>query len=713
MVSIEQNIATALSVSPGRVAAARKLFQDGATVPFVARYRKEQTGGLDEVQLRQILDLDADLTELERRRESVLKNLTDRGLLTGDLERSIRGAPDRNALEDLYGPYKQRKETRADKARNAGLGPLASALLERPGTERARLLAELKPPDMPDDAALEGACDILAEGVAHDIDLRRGLRRLFERQGALRSRRKGKDADERYRTYFDWKEPAGKAPSHRVLAMLRGAAEGALTVTLRPPEEGVGHLLRRRFPEGTDRDDLFDRIASDAWKRLLLPSLEREALSAVREKAEITATEVFRKNLEALLLAPPLGSRRVLAIDPGIRTGCKVVCLGAFGEVLASTHVFPLPPRSDADGAATTLQDLCDRYQVEAIAVGNGTGGREVEQFLREKVVEEGASGRNVLVVSVDEAGASVYSASDIARKEFPDMDIHFRGAVSIGRRLQDPLAELVKIDPRSIGVGQYQHDVTPSRLAAALEGTIESCVNRVGVDVNTAGVPLLRRVAGLSEGNAAAIVSYRDAHGLFQRRGDIARVSGIGPRTVEQAVGFLRCPVSEDPLENTGVHPERYPTVEQMAGDAGLTVAELVGNDAVVRTISAEAYVGGENGPGLPTIEDIIDDLLHPGRDPRADFTAPGFRNDVTQFEDLEEGMVLEGIVRNVTAFGAFVDVGVHQDGLVHISRMSRHYVRDPADLVSPGQRVTVRVVDLDGPRQRIGLSMTEVEDH
>ncbi len=712
MTAIDQTIGTRLSLSPKRVAAARKLFQDGATVPFVARYRKEQTGSLDEVQLRTIIELDEELTELERRRGNVLKSLAERRLLTPELERRITEASDRRTLEDLYAPFRQRKETRADKARNAGLGPLAHALFERPQLPLSTLITELKPSELSDRAALDGVCDILAERIAHDIDVRRALRELFERQGAFRSLRKGTDADEKYRAYFDWKEPAGKAPSHRVLAMLRGAAEGTLTVTLRPPEEGVLPLLRRQFPRQTDRDDLFDRVISDAWKRLLLPALEREALTAARERAEIAATDVFRKNLEALLLAPPLGSRPVLAIDPGIRTGCKVVCLGATGEVLATTHVYPLPPKNDEQGAAETLRALCRQYGVEAIAVGNGTGGREVESFLRRMTVYND-DGSGVLVVTVDEAGASVYSASDIARKEFSDLDIHFRGAVSIGRRLQDPLAELVKIDPRSIGVGQYQHDIAPSRLSNALNGTIESCVNRVGADINTAGVPLLRRVAGLSEGSATAIVAYRDKHGLFQRRGEIERVSGIGPKTVEQAVGFLRCPVSEDPLENTGVHPESYEVVHRMACDAGTTVSQLVGNEVTLGRISAVEYVDEKNGPGLPTVQDIIDDLLHPGRDPRADFTAPGFRHDVTKFEDLSEGMVLEGVVRNVTAFGAFVDVGVHQDGLVHISRMSDRYVRDPADVVSPGQRVTVRVVELDGSRRRIGLSMKETDSH
>ncbi|MFA7567807.1 MAG: Tex-like N-terminal domain-containing protein, partial [Alkalispirochaeta sp.] len=514
MTGIDLTISRELSIPADRVAAVRSLFSEGATVPFVARYRKERTGGLDEVQLRQIIERDTELTDLEKRRGSILEMLKDQKLLTPELEQKIRSARDRNVLEDIYAPFRKRKETRADKARAAGLGPLADALFKGTDTSVVELVNTLKPASLSHEDARKGAMDILAEQAAHDVDLRQKLRRLFERQGALESKRKNRTADETYRQYFEWREPAGRTPSHRVLAMLRGAAEGALTVTLRPPEVAAIRLVLDYFVgdadsrrpvqerEGTQRQELFSEVATDSWKRLLLPSLEREALTAVRDRAVQEAVKVFQRNLEALLLAPPLGSLRVMALDPGVRTGCKVACIGPAGEFLESAQVYPLPPRSDEEGAARVLKGLCETHEIEAVAVGNGTGGRETEAFVRDRVLQPG-----MLLVSVDEAGASVYSASDIAREEFPDMDIHFRGAVSIGRRLQDPLAELVKIDPASIGVGQYQHDIPSGRLRDALGATVESCVNRVGVDINTAGVPLLSRVAGLSPRQAREIV--------------------------------------------------------------------------------------------------------------------------------------------------------------------------------------------------------------
>lgn len=724
---IDQKIASELSVPAAAVTAVRALFAGGATVPFVARYRREETGGMDELQLRQLLKREEELQELEKRRAYILKTLSSGGHLTPELEGKIRSTEDGQILEDLYGPFKKRTKSRADRAREAGLDDAATALLVSPRRPLQEIISELKPRDMSAADALQGVRDILAERAAHDVAVRRQLRRLFFRQGALRSVRKNADADTRFSDYFDWKEPAYKSPSHRVLAILRGSAEKALSISLRPPDAAaikvVASWLLRGGGNGEggtgdggngngehrERTTLFREIAEDSWRRLLAPSLEREAISDIRDRAYTRAVEIFQRNLDALLMAPPFGARPVVAIDPGLKTGCKVVALGAGGEVLETAQIFPLEPKKDEKGAAETLTRMCRAHGAEAIAVGNGTAGRETEEFVKGHVaaVEPPAGSEGIPVVAVDESGASVYSTSEIAREEFPDLDMYYRSAVSIGRRLQDPLAELVKIEPSSIGVGQYQHDIPPRMLKKALGITVESSVNRVGVDLNTAGAALLSRVAGLSAAAAKNIVAFRQQNGLFARREDIGAVGGIGAKTVEQAVGFLRCPKSEDPLENTGIHPERYGIVHQIAEDLNVSIAELPGNRAVLDSISPERYVDEARGVGLPTITDILSDLAHPGRDPRQRFVPVAFSSTVRRFEDVAEGMVLAGIVRNVTAFGAFVDIGVHQDGLVHVSELSDSYVADPAEAVHPGMHVTVRVIHIDPKRRRIGLSM------
>ncbi len=723
----DRKIASELSVNPGAVAAARALFAGGATVPFVARYRREETGGMDEVQLRQLLKRQEELADLEKRRSYILRTLSTGGHLTRELEGKIRSAEDGQTLEDLYGPFRKRKKSRADRAREAGLEEAAKALLLNSARPPREIIGELKPRGVSTVDALQGVKDILAEQAAHDVEVRRELRRLFVRQGALKSVKKNADADRRFSDYFEWREPAYRTPSHRVLAILRGGAENALTVSLRPPDAAAVRIVATGLPAKGEKGDggtgdrggqnrewtaLLREIAEDAWRRLLLPSLEREAIGAVRDLAFTRSVEIFQRNLEALLMAPPFGARPVVAIDPGLKTGCKVVALGAGGEILETAQIFPLEPRNDEEGATEILRRMCRLHGAEAIAVGNGTGGRETEEFVGRRVVspEAASEGVGIPVVAVDESGASVYSTSEIAREEFPDLDMYYRSAVSIGRRLQDPLAELVKIEPSSIGVGQYQHDIPPKMLQNALGTTVESCVNRVGVDVNTAGAALLSRVAGLSATAARNIVEYRQRNGLFRRRQDIGAVAGIGAKTVEQAVGFLRCPRAADPLENTGIHPERYDIVQKIAGDLQIQVRELLGNTAVLNGVSPERYVDHPVGVGIPTITDILSDLAHPGRDPRERFVPVAFSSAVRRFEDVAEGMVLAGVVRNVTAFGAFVDIGVHQDGLVHVSEISDSYVADPAEVVHPGMHVTVKVIHIDQSRRRIGLSMKAV---
>lgn len=723
---ITRRVAAELDLDPRSVAAARTLFADGATVPFVARYRKERTGGLDEVALRNIIRLGGEITKLEEHRAAIHRRLTEAGVLTDPLSAEIEAAQSVAELDDIYRPYRPRKETRADRARARGLQPLAEALLRharREGDAQRNatfdsVVAAASPPAVPPGEALGGAAEIIGEVIASDVSLRATLRTIFERRGAVasvrrRSVRKKEPDAERYRDYFDHREPARSVPSHRLLAMLRGASLGYLSVTLRPPdaagERSVAGTLyctdggEPRHLDAAGRR-FFRGVVTDTWKRRLVPTLEREALAAVRRRAERDAIQVFQRNLEALLLAAPFGPRPVLAVDPGIRTGSKIAVLSAGGQVLKVTTIHPLTDASPRTRAAEQVEALFRHHEIEAVAVGDGTGGRETERFFRDYLETRNS---DLPVVSVHEAGASVYSASEYAAYELPGLDIVFRGAVSIGRRFQDPLSELVKIDPASVGVGQYQHDVDQNDLAAALNATVESCVNRVGVDINTAGAPLLARVAGLNRRQAEAVVAYRERNGLFMSRSEIRNVAGVGARTIQQAVGFLRCPVADNPLENTAVHPERYDVVAKIAADLGITVGDLVGDESAIAMVEPSRYVDTDADLGMPTIIDILEEMKRPGRDPRETFVPPQFDDAVRSIDDLEEGQNLTGIVRNVTAFGAFVDIGVHRDGLVHVSELADRYVKDPGEVVTPGDTVRVVVCSVDHDRQRIELSM------
>ncbi len=687
-------VAAELGVDAGRVRAAARLLADGATVPFIARYRKEATGSLDEVAVAAVRDRMAQLAELDKRRAAILASLDERGLLDNDLRRRIAAAATSTVLEDLYLPFRPKRRTRATAAREAGYEPLARALLAQTG-------ARIDLADHADrEAALAGARDIIAEEVSEDAQTRRELRALFAQRAVLSStvvEKKKADAA-KYRDWFAWSEPLARAPSHRVLALLRGGNEGLLRVQARPDDADALARLKRRWLRGhgfaTEQVGL---ALEDAWKRLLLPSLEREALGAAKERADAEAIRIFVTNLRELLMAPPFRDRRILAIDPGFRTGCKVVALDAQGTLLHATTIFPTTGKGARQEAERTVRELIARHAPEAFAVGNGTAGRETEAFLRELGVE-------LPVITVDEAGASIYSASEVAREELPDHDLTVRGAVSIGRRLQDPLAELVKIDPKSIGVGQYQHDVDQAALKSALDDTVTSCVNAVGVDLNSASVPLLTYVAGLGPALARNVVRWREEHGRFRTRRDVLKVPRLGEKAFEQAAGFLRVAGGAHPLDASAVHPERYALVERMARDVGCSVSELLTDERRRDGIDPESYVG--EGVGRPTLVDILEELARPGRDPRPPFQSFAFA-DVHAIGDLRAGMVLPGIVTNVTAFGAFVDVGVHQDGLVHVSQMADRYVKDPSEVVRVRQQVQVRVLDVDVERNRIALSM------
>jgi uncharacterized protein len=687
-------VAAELGVEVGRIRAAARLLGEGATVPFIARYRKEATGSLDEVAVAVVRDRMAQLEELDRRRATILTSLEERGLLDDALRERIVAAATATVLEDLYLPYRPKRRTRATVAREAGYERLARALLAQTG---ARIDME---GHADREAALAGARDIIAEEVSEDAEVRSELRALFARSAVLTSavvRKKEAEAG-KYRDWFDWSEPLARAPSHRVLAILRGSNEGLLRVHARPDEGDALLRLRRRYLRG--RGFATEQVAlalEDAYGRLLLPSLEREALKEAKERADAEAIRVFVTNLRELLLAPPLRDKRILAFDPGFRTGCKVVALDAQGTLLHDTIVYPTSGRGGRDEAARVVRELVRGYAPDALAVGNGTGGRETEAFLGELDLA-------LPVITVDEAGASIYSASEVAREELPDHDLTVRGAVSIGRRLQDPLAELVKIDPKSIGVGQYQHDVDQAALRSALDDTVTSCVNAVGVELNSASAPLLTYVAGLGPALAKNIVGWREENGPFRARRDLMKVPRLGAKAFEQAAGFLRVAGSSHPLDASAVHPERYPLVERMARDAGCSVDELLTDASRRDRIDPDAYVGDD--VGRPTLLDILEELARPGRDPRPPFQTFAFA-DVHAIGDLQPGMVLPGVVTNVTAFGAFVDVGVHQDGLVHVSQLADRWVKDPSEVVRVRQQVQVRVLEVDAERGRIALSM------
>jgi protein Tex len=699
-------IARELGIGAGQVRATVQLLAEGATVPFVARYRKEATGSLDEVAIAAIRDRLARLEALDQRREAIAGSLEERQLLTAELQDRLASAETLAELEDIYLPFRPKRRTRASVAREHGLEPLAELLLRQapavdPAREAKRFTTPAEVPTV--EAALQGARDIIAERVSDNAEARSRLRHLFWSRGQLRSQVKASKAAEggKFKDYFDWSEPVRSAPSHRVLAMLRGQTEGFLSVEVEPPEDAALAILDRLFVRGASPTAEQVRLAvRDSYKRLLSRAIETHTLAEAKQRADAAAVAVFAQNLRQLLLAPPLGQRRVLAIDPGFRTGCKTVVLDREGQLVHEDVIYlEQSPRRTSEAEAT-IRRLVERHAIEAIAIGNGTASRETEAFVRGLGLPA-----ELPLVMVNEAGASVYSASSIAREEFPDRDVTVRGAVSIGRRLQDPLAELVKIDPKSIGVGQYQHDVDQDQLKHALDDVVVSCVNAVGVEVNTASRQLLAYVSGLNATVAQNIVRYRDEHGPFARRRDLLKVQRLGDKAFEQAAGFLRIRGAADPLDASAVHPESYPVVQKMANDLGVGVVDLMREEGVRRKIEPASYVSDK--VGLPTLTDILAELGKPGRDPRQGFEVVRFSEAVNTLDDLRPGMRLPGIVTNVTAFGAFVDVGVHQDGLVHISQLADRFVRDPNEVVSLHQAVQVTVLEVDRARKRIALSM------
>ena len=689
------------------VRATADLLDDGATVPFISRYRKERTGSLDEVAITTIRDRLRQLRQLDERRTAILSSLEERELLTDELEASIKSATTLTELEDIYLPYRPKRRTRAMIAREKGLEPLADRLFEQDSSfdPMASAAAFVDPEKGVEDTdvALAGARDILAESVNESPEARAEVRKMFEKQGTLRaSVIKGKETEgSAYRDYFDWQEPLSKAPAHRVHAMLRAEREGVIRLAVRPEEEPAIEMLARRFVRGHSPAANHVALAvEDGYKRLMAPSIENEIRAKFTEEADHEAVRVFADNLQHLLLAPPLGQKRVLAIDPGYRTGCKIACLDAQGRLLSHDVVHVVGSKQQVANAGQAIADMVCVYQIEAIAIGNGTASRETETLVRSLDIA-----KKIPVVMVSESGASVYSASEIARKEFPDHDVTVRGAVSIGRRLMDPLAELVKIDPKSIGVGQYQHDVDQGMLKQSLDDIVEHCVNAVGVEVNTASAPLLSHVSGLGGRLAENIVAHRDENGPFRKRSQLKKVPRVGPKAYEQAAGFLRIRDGDDPLDASAVHPESYGIVRQMASDLNCTVEDLITRPALREEIDLDRYVTGT--VGLPTLTDILDELAKPGRDPRESFAAFSFTEGVNELKDLSPGMKLPGIVTNVVNFGAFVDIGVHQDGLVHISQLADRFVENPATIVKVGQHVTVTVMEVDIARHRVSLSM------
>ena len=710
-------IAVELAIRPESVGAVVKLLGEGSTVPFIARYRKEAHGNLDEVQIGKIQERLAYFTELLERKDTILKSIDEQGKLTDDLRQKIAACWQKSALEDLYQPYKPKRRTRAQVAKEKGYEPLADAIWDgawNGGPVEGWNGGTVGEGGAPTDEDLQFARDILAERIADIADVRGAVRQAFATKSVVKSEVVSPKPTEptKFEQYYEFSEPIATIPSHRYLAIRRGQAEKVLWVKLELDREPVvermleiveeTRALPRATPDACARQ--IRLAAEDAYKRLLAPSCEIDVTVEKKAEADRAAVEVFAENLRHLLLAAPLGGKAVLAIDPGIRTGCKVAMIDATGKYLGKTVIFPQQKKLEA---AKAVALIVAKYHVEAVAVGNGTAGRETEAFVRETLKTLKAQHPEIptpIVVSVSEAGASVYSASEIARQEFPDLDLTVRGAISIGRRLQDPLAELVKIDPKAIGVGQYQHDVQQTLLGAKLDEVVVSCVNGVGVELNTASAPLLERVSGLSAALAKAIVAWRDANGRFASRDDLKKVKGLGPKAFEQCAGFLRIRGAQNPLDASAVHPERYALVERMAADVGLGVGDLVGNSLAAKKIDIRKYI--TNDVGEPTLKDIVAELVKPGRDPRQTFEPPKFREDVTKIEDVREGMKLEGIVTNVTAFGAFVDIGVHQDGLVHLSELSDSYVSDPASVVKAGDRLQVTVIGVDRARGRISLS-------
>ncbi len=707
-------IIEATGLKPFQVEHTIDLLQEGATVPFIARYRKEHTGELDEVQIRTVEEQFTYFSELEERRITVLKSIEEQGKLTPELRERIESSRQKTEIEDLYLPYKPKRRTKATIARERGLEPLADIMAAQEltsGTAEEAALPFINPEkELPDAAtALEGAGHILAERLSDDADARAAVRRLTKEQGAMTSRVAADYREQvtKYEMYYDFSEPLKAVPSHRMLAMRRGEKEEVLYLSITAPVEQIlAGLKSRLILRGSVFSPLLERVAEDAYKRLIAPSIEVELRLESKERADEAAILVFARNLRELLLAPPAGGKRVLGIDPGFRTGSKLAAVDANGRFLEHVTIYPHIGAARVPQARQELLRMVETNGVEMIAVGNGTAGREMELFAKETLA---GAGKQLPVVSISEAGASIYSASDIAREEFPDLDLTVRGAISIARRLQDPLGELVKVDPKSIGVGQYQHDVNQAMLKKSLDGVVESCVNFVGVDLNTASWALLAYVSGVGPALAKAITRYRDENGSFLSRKALLKVPRFGAKAFEQAAGFLRIRDGKHPLDNSAVHPERYKLVESMASDLGVTLAGLVADPTLAGKIELKRYVS--EGVGLPTLSDIIEELKKPGRDPRSRFQTASFRDDIREIKDLQEGMILQGVVTNVTAFGAFVDIGVHQDGLVHISHLAGRYVKDPGDAVKAGQVVKVKVLSADPQRKRISLSIKEAE--
>ncbi len=719
--SLAQRLAKELSLTEQTILNTIALLDEGATIPFLARYRKEKTGGLDEVALAQLRDSLERLRALDARRTAIISALEEREQLTSELHTALLQATSLSILEDIYLPYRPKRVTRAAKAKERGLAPLATALLKQEAstqeTQSLQLLAQsfikehenpaLAVPDVA--SALAGARDILAEHMAEHRQSRTALRALFVRGAILHSKvcKAKEEEGSTYQDYFDRQEQASSMPAHRLLAALRGEREGFLSIQVRPDEMQAIALLEKQWITSTSHAAAEQvRLAiKDAWQRLLAPSLENEFRAALRQRAEKEAIAVFTANLRKLLLASPLGPKKMLALDPGWRTGAKLVCLDAHGNLLHHEVIYPLTGQDQSHKAGEKIRQLCEKFTIEAIAVGNGTAGRETEAFVKELQLPP-----HISIILVDERGASVYSASEVARREFPDHDITVRGAVSIGRRLMDPLAELVKVTPASLGVGQYQHDVNQASLQEALGEVVSSCVHAVGVDLNTASVELLSYVSGIGPALAKNIITWRNEHGAFTTRKDLLKVPRLGPKAFELAAGFLRIPHGQEPLDSSAVHPERYTLVKRMAKDAQCTVTELLRQEQSRQRIELSRYV--DENIGLPTLHDIIQELSKPGRDPRPAFEHFTFAEGITSIEHLQNGMNLQGVVTNVTQFGAFVDIGVHRDGLVHISQLAESFVKNPHEVVSAGQKVQVHVLEVDRKRGRITLSMRHTTD-
>ncbi len=701
-----QLIAKALGITERQATHTIELLEEGATVPFISRYRKERTGGLDEVQIEAIRTQHEKLKETAKRKETILNTIREQEKLTPELEKRIEATWDSTELEDIYLPFKPKRKTRAEAARQKGLKPLATLLLLQREAHPEKVAARYVKGDVKDvEDALKGARDIIAETVSEDNLARQTVRNAFARQAILTAKVvKGKETEAaNYRDYFDFTQPLKRCGSHRLLAIRRAEAEGLLKVSISPNDEECVDRLERRFVRSNNASaGQVTEAIQDAYKRLLKPNIETEFAAHSKEQADEEAIRVFAGNLRQLLLAPPLGQKRVMGIDPGFRTGCKVVCLDEQGNLLHNENIYPHPPANKGKEAAAKIQQMIETYQIDAIAIGNGTAGRETEDFLKRQTFR-----REIQVFVVSEQGASVYSASKIARDEFPEYDVTVRGAVSIGRRLMDPLAELVKIDPKSIGVGQYQHDVDQAKLKKSLDQTVESCVNLVGVNVNTAGVPLLTYISGVGQQLAKNIVDYRTANGPFSSRKELMKVPRMGAKAFEQCAGFLRIPQAKNPLDNTAVHPESYPVVEQMARDLGCTVPQLIADKKLRQQIDLKRYVTPT--VGMPTLTDILAELDKPGRDPRGPIQVFEFAQDIRTIADLREGMELPGIVTNITNFGAFVDIGIKENGLIHRSQLADHYVADPNEVVAIHQHIRVQVIGIDLERKRIQLKRVE----